>query len=1487
MNDLIADPLKAIQKLYATQAQSLKDEEMAATEFGVPEFFATWFDTQEKIQQVCEAGVVMPDSIPLVDVKMVDTLPPYSLVRFRGMVQDTELGQDVALFATTTTVAPNGEEVRICHRFADSQHSEKVPAGSTTETIDLRNSYFCVSTPGATDWTRRSVHHDNVAGALSDQIGSLSLSSATPGTAPERFPFPNTEHTAVIVKRHLVESNELSVADMVEVIGVLGAKERLPVDDYAPVEDAAAFPTIHAITVKKILDHGHPDLDHDGPKDVDVEQVQQSAQRTRGALIDYLSAALYGDKLAAELVLLHLLARVHTRTNGLVLGKFSLNLKEPTAQSAAFSTLSKALASILPKFYALPLSLKTLNDHFFFPRGGEALSSGILQVTKGTSLLLDETAMAEGTLNDKGVKNVKAVSDVSVHQTLGYVFPFNNLDISTDISLLIISSGSSLIPVDCSLKLKHGNAEPSVQEVTESRLMEFRKYLSVLRVAEYKFSEEIAQEIETEFMQQRKEASAQGTPLMTPNELAFNVGLASAKWLEIFGNPDTSLEALKARAISPAGDLGSDGIRSVCWKIYLSILPTLDLSSWPAILAKEREEYSELHRKYIRAIGSEDNTPNLEVNNPLSLAEDSPWQQFFVDSELKKVIRQDVERTFPDNDYFRSQKVQDQLTDILFIYCKIHHDVSYRQGMHELLAHMLWVVSSESLDVSDNVTSTTSSDPVLDAMKNVLDANYIEHDTFILFSRLMVAAKPWYEFSDEGLSSKKQRSLNMDPTLFGRPDAAEDPGKPTPVIEWSMRIFNYLKRIDIELFNHLTSLEIQPQLFGIRWFRLLFGREFPMDDVLIMWDGIFSVDPDLKITPFIGLAMLIYIRDDLLESDFSMCLHKLMRYPPCKDVRNFIKQGIYLQSHPTAQGGAELIRQNYLIMGKPLPPLPQQHESYGDDARHSRDEDRSHSPHPQHNRQYPHHRDHHERNHGRVLSGNGGIVPHLPPAALEAIKPVTEGFVNVTKNVLESKGGVALNRAIHDMKKSTQSYIRKAGPNTSHQDTQPIFPPMFDQAVASSARLAAQSRPATSQPTKIAPALNKQPPNSLNAQLGQVVAKAITILEAELSQLPRSKPEDAESTPNTDAHAKGPSKAGLAALIGLEHARDILLGHSMDWNPLVIESAMLDLGETQEVASPQQHQQQQLDTNGRRSPSLHRATASPSPSPSHSALKPAETRGNNAKGGAGGSTVPSSSPSPRLQASRIGESSADTAKQPKDRHHRISLHGDARKHVASSVSPSSASVTGAGATYATTSATTSVSSPAVSTPIPAPVVKNARPFSFDDLLGEDNEAAPLGGGDLSQSSPSLAAKWGQLHDDPLSKTKSPRSLLANSQFSWMVGSHSGPESVLRSSSFGGSGSGSGSSYLTSHRNASATDIHQDGGGSSGASPQLLHPRTSIDGLRGRMKLDPLAGAVTKSPPPAGGAAAATVAATAMGAGSEGRGPFAERTGHDPLQELST
>ncbi|KAI7818855.1 hypothetical protein BC939DRAFT_480032 [Gamsiella multidivaricata] len=836
-------------------------------------------------------------------------------------------------------------------------------------------------------------------------------------------------------------------------------------------------------------------------------------------------------------------------------------------------------------------------------------------------------------------------------------------------------------------------------------------------------------------------------------------------------------------------------------------------------MTKERERYVELRKKYIRAVGSDNGPePDLEVNNPLSLAEDSPWQQFFVDSELRKIIKQDVERTLPDNDYFRSEKVQEQLNDILFIYCKINHDVSYRQGMHELVAHILWVVSSESLDV--NAEPGVSSDSTLDVMKSVLDSSYIEHDTFALFSSLMRHAKPWYEFSDERTSSRRPKPTSASHTQpFGKQETPEPPpGKQTPVIEWSMNIFRYLERVDNQLYLHLKSLDIQPQLFGIRWFRLLFGREFPMDDALSLWDGIFAKDPSLKICIFIGLAMLLRIRDELLEEeDFAVCLHKLMRYPPVKDVQLFIPQAVTLQKDPNSSGGLEIIRQNSALSGKPLPPLP----SPGSEAEHgtqyqnqSQQHPRDGSPSPySRQQQYSQQGQQYDRTKNQILgfSSNGVLSQHLPPAALDAIKPVAEGFVHVTKNVLESKGGAALNKAIHDMKKNTQSYIRKANTPTP-PPLAANFPPMFDQAISSSSRVVASTQPApvthknqSSNNTAI------DPDKQVQLQLGQIVAKALVILESEYIS-PSNNNDSSKSKEHMSSNGKSPSKAASAAFSGLEHVRDILLGLSKDLDPLVIESGMLEKsGQVSSDAGTR-------DTTQSTAKPAHFAPK-PSLDPQNAGTPPQRKPPN-----ATIATTKSNSPSPV----RIGSPVRST--------HDGTNEGRAQSRASSQTSEVQGhSGHEYGVDIHTSSVTPPISEPYVPTPVPR--IPTPKPFSFDDLI-EDTKTKPA-----RSSSPSLSDSRGTGSSTSTSKVKSPRSSLANSQFSWMLNDDGGISSATGASAVGGIHSSSSSSLSSINKPGAGSEAGAVGGGGSGSRPSvdIFLPSSS----KSRMKIDPLAGAVSK------------------------------------------
>lgn len=129
---------------------------------------------------------------------------------------------------------------------------------------------------------------------------------------------------------------------------------------------------------------------------------------------------------------------------------------------------------------------------------------------------------------------------------------------------------------------------------------------------------------------------------------------------------------------------------------------------------------------------------------------------------------------------------------------------------------------------------------------------------------------------------------------FARP---QDAGPSVAIVTKVNRIQDQLvKKHDIELHMHLNRLEIAPQIYGMsvftplgsltffffllfpdplldtnavklvfcvfsRWVRLLFGREFPLQDLLVVWDALFADSITLDLVDYIFVAMLLYIRD--------------------------------------------------------------------------------------------------------------------------------------------------------------------------------------------------------------------------------------------------------------------------------------------------------------------------------------------------------------------------------------------------------------------------------------------------------------------------------------------------------------------------------------------------------------------------------------------------------------------------------------------------
>ena len=160
----------------------------------------------------------------------------------------------------------------------------------------------------------------------------------------------------------------------------------------------------------------------------------------------------------------------------------------------------------------------------------------------------------------------------------------------------------------------------------------------------------------------------------------------------------------------------------------------------------------------------------------------------------------------PDNLYFREPTTQKRLLDVLFVFCKLNEDVSYRQGMHELLAPILWVVERDAiaLESVDDSLHTAESDELL---KEVLAARFIEHDSFTLFSLVMQTAKSFYELDKQGQLPPIASSVSS-------ANGTSSPKKSSPIVERSRNIHeNCLAKVDPELADRLRELDVLPQVF--------------------------------------------------------------------------------------------------------------------------------------------------------------------------------------------------------------------------------------------------------------------------------------------------------------------------------------------------------------------------------------------------------------------------------------------------------------------------------------------------------------------------------------------------------------------------------------------------------------------------------------------------------------------------------------------------
>ena len=184
----------------------------------------------------------------------------------------------------------------------------------------------------------------------------------------------------------------------------------------------------------------------------------------------------------------------------------------------------------------------------------------------------------------------------------------------------------------------------------------------------------------------------------------------------------------------------------------------------------------------------------------------------------------------------------------------------------------------------------------------VLSEKFMEHDAYCMFDALMIGA---------------HGSVAMADFFSYSPVAGSHTGLP-PVIEASTALYHLLSHVDSSLHNHLVDLGVEPQYFALRWLRVLFGREFSLDNLLIIWDEIFLSDnskvekhaEDNTDSGFIilhssrgafisavAVAMLLHLRSSLLATENpTICLQRLLNFPKNTDINKLLEKAKSLQA---------------------------------------------------------------------------------------------------------------------------------------------------------------------------------------------------------------------------------------------------------------------------------------------------------------------------------------------------------------------------------------------------------------------------------------------------------------------------------------------------------------------------------------------------------------------------------------------------------------
>eukprot|EP01138_Halocafeteria_seosinensis_P015223 gb/GECG01015536.1/.p1 GENE.gb/GECG01015536.1/~~gb/GECG01015536.1/.p1 ORF type:complete len:601 (+),score=87.25 gb/GECG01015536.1/:1-1803(+) len=331
--------------------------------------------------------------------------------------------------------------------------------------------------------------------------------------------------------------------------------------------------------------------------------------------------------------------------------------------------------------------------------------------------------------------------------------------------------------------------------------------------------------------------------------------------------------------------------RSLIWKLCFLVHPQdsretngTEENCWDQLgkkLCQHRHKYDKLYNTFSEVDGLEPPHPEILLQGDSSTEEldtDVPvaclnfnsfngtsWQTSSKKSTvLENSINVDSIRLPPlDLALPVSRAISRIVRRVLYIWCSAHEDTGYHQGLHEIVQKLAFVVVADASNASEFQSDEFSQ------LQELASLTYIEADTYTLFESLMRELRPIYcpmqeaySGRDLGINSANFHSSHFDPCMKGEVWVEEEVEEDSDNGEAVTRggtvdlttICHKIQDVDLaylapDLHAHLMKEQVEPLLYGLKWLKLLFIREFRLGQLLKLWDELFCGRVGIFCTP--------------------------------------------------------------------------------------------------------------------------------------------------------------------------------------------------------------------------------------------------------------------------------------------------------------------------------------------------------------------------------------------------------------------------------------------------------------------------------------------------------------------------------------------------------------------------------------------------------------------------------------------------------------